>query len=57
MKQRLSALVWNLRFNLAHRILPGVHKHVLVTDRDELCPRCELMFAEIAEHNENHAGA
>jgi hypothetical protein len=31
---------WNLRFAIGHDLLPGIHKHITVTDGDEKCDRC-----------------
>lgn len=43
MRKRL----WNLRFNLGWRLLPGDHKHVAIADKGEFCQRCEDITAEI----------
>lgn len=32
--------VWNKRFSIGWRILPGNHKHVAVSGRGEECWRC-----------------
>jgi hypothetical protein len=33
--------LWNLRFRLAHLILPGVHKHIRALPAGEPCDREE----------------
>lgn len=43
----MKTFLWNLRFNLGWRLLPGDHKHVSIADKGETCHRCEAIYAEI----------
>jgi hypothetical protein len=37
----MKTKIWNLRFRIAWAILPGIHKHVSVSETHDECGRSE----------------
>jgi hypothetical protein len=47
MKTKIKVILWNARFNLGWRLLPGDHKHIAIADKGEQCERCAAIYADL----------